>query len=267
MAKHVADKLFWTPLKMVALAALAAAVVLVPTMHMALHRQSPLEDVTEVMAPSSVPAASAAFPPVQDHDGLHLDDAKRWRTVGNLPSKISPTRIEVALQGQGYPRTFALLNQQSWQVDREPASFRLAFALSPKPSRQIAFRIEANVNLKLNSSERQTITRLQLRYEGEDATLRTELIEPSLGRVTLKNSRPLQATRHTLELAVGKEEWMTWLDGKPLYRGAHGLKAESVVFLAGALLCDESEAVNLSIEDLKIGKAELPDGTVPPGEF
>ena len=267
VAKHVAAKLFWTPLKTLLLTAVVTAALVLPAALLALVHKESLESAAPLDDPITLPAppAQLAPPPVQDHAGLHLDDTKLWKTAGNLPSKISAARIEVALKGQGYPRTFALLNQQSWKVDREPASFRLAFAFTPTTPREGSFRIEACVNLNLKSTEPQTITKLQLLYQ--DETLFTNLVEPHTGRIDEKNRRPLSMGRHLLELAVAKEEWMTWLDGKPLYRGPHGLAAESVVFLAGALEKDEPDDLKLSIEDVQVGKTELPSTVEPVVEF
>ena len=234
-ALHVASGLFWTPVKLYILPA-AAAILLVSIVPLVRGNGGNSEEGTPaVPAPElqeRVPAqgqAAILSKQEEDHDGLHLDDPKIWLVTAMNPVRTFPALIEMPLMENGRFGAVTVTHQRRWDLAQGAVALHVTFFMAPKPPRGASFKIRAILDPDAMSPEKSNQF-LSLMYLAHDESLTSSKVNhPSKGIQTM-DRRSLAPGKHVLELAVSSQEWLTCLDGQPVYRGAHGVSVSTIQF-------------------------------------
>ena len=271
VAKHVAAKLFWTPIKVVALAGGLAAAVLLPAVHLGLRTEVPVENPTPA-AVSPMSAGVVASPEAEDHDGLHLDVPSLWRfdRKGSLidhPMRRFPTRVEVPFARPEEPHfcMFGLIHERSWALGPQAVSLRAAFRYAPHASRAASFQLFASFDPQRtwDVGKQPFLNLLAMQLGGNVQTRASNLNAKNQEVFDMRSFAP---GRHVVELAVSGREWASYLDGQLLYRGTHGYAGERVQFGMGFVTEPDPE-VTLTVDEVRVGPVTIREAKVLPDDF
>lgn len=240
----------------------------------AVEVQSERESHAEQGGAASAPAA-VAFDQIapwrrglvaEADDGAHLDDAARWKRIGELPATISAARAEIDLANDDncIPKHAGLVLQRGWDLTEGPVSMRLRVAWPKDYSPSfvelyvVPFR-EPNAK-KPDKPDR--IFRLSFARLPQGGVPLYEAREvgdlPGKYHIVRGINRPFKIDlEHDMEIVVSQKEAFCRVDGNVVYRGPiMGLSDKvRLGFRAGSR--DTPAGSTLTVSNVEIGRSDM----------